>query len=144
MKKLLISIAIIIIMAIAFLPIPIPLPGYTGAYNSWSGLIWCSDRNSCLHEIGHKLDDSGGWISHDDDFEITVHRFMITEIAGGNPNDLAMMLATYPIQFGREELYADIFLYSDDIKVNVPPEFRQFYNWELSEKLIEKHKKHIY
>lgn len=132
-------VSIIIIMALAFLPIP--LPGWTGVYNSWSGLIWCNDHNSCLHEIGHKLDQSGGWVSHDIDFEITVHRFMITEIARGNPGDFAMKSAYYPIELGREELYADIFLYSEGNEMNIPSEFRQFYDWELAKILIKKYKR---
>jgi hypothetical protein len=66
---------------------------------------------------------------------------MITEIASGDPGDLAMMLATYPISYNREELYADMFLQSDGGETNMPLEFRQFYDWKLAEKLVEEYER---
>ncbi|NUQ86789.1 MAG: hypothetical protein HUU11_18985, partial [Anaerolineales bacterium] len=51
-----------------WLLLPIPLRGEEGQFNVISGLIWCSDRSSCLHEVAHALDREGGWISHGDDF----------------------------------------------------------------------------
>lgn len=128
---------VITMLILAFLPIP--MIGWTGAYNSWSGLIYCSDRNSCLHEIGHKLDHSNKWVSSSVDFEITVHRFIITEIANGNPGYDIILLACYPFDLDVAELYADIFLLYDGDELKMPPELRRFYDWELVNKLVEKY-----
>jgi len=138
MRKLVIL--IIVIVATILASLPLHLQGWTGAYNPWSGLIWCSDHNSCIHEVGHKLDDSAGWVSRKGDFEINVHQFVVTEITNGKPGELAIMLATYPIESNRIEVYADIFLYSDGNEMNMPLEFRQFYDWELAKTLLKKYK----
>ena len=144
MRKLAVFTIIMTVLAItmailAFLPIP--MIGWTGAYNAWSGLIYCSDKNSCLHEIGHKLDHSNKWVSSSADFDVTVHQFIITEIKGDNPGYDVILLANYPFDLNAAELYADIFLLYDGDEIKMPPELRQFYDWELARTLVEKYRR---
>jgi hypothetical protein len=66
------------IIASLLFVLPIPVRGQTGAYNTISGLFWCRDEISCLHEQAHYIDFHNGMISDSEDFRnaVTVYIFV--------------------------------------------------------------------
>ncbi len=115
--KWLVLLSAFIVLALIFLPIP--LRGETGLYNIYSGLIYCQP-SSCVHEVGHKMDDLGGWVSGSDEFKKVV-------------SDMGLDL------WNEKETYAEIFELADGKEENMPEQLREFYDWELAEKLLEKY-----
>lgn len=105
--------------------IPIPLPWKDGVYNKVSGLYWCSYESVCIHEIGHKLDDEGGWISHSEEFYLTVKSL--------SPNVEKGFLNR-----NMEEIYARIYEHAGGRPENMPEIFHQFYDFERGNELLEK------
>ena len=106
----------------AFIPLPFfnTLPDgrvVTGKYNAWSGLIWCTSELSCIHEVGHKLDDMAGWPSRSAEYKQAIG----------------------PTVWNEEETYAEVFAFYGGKKENMPAHLAIFYNWELAEKLLEKY-----
>ena len=106
-------------LALTFLPYSIAKPGFRvdGAYNTWSGLIWCRTEEACIHEIGHKLDDMAGWPSSSAEYK---------EAVG-------------PTVWNEKETYAEIFRFYRGKEENMPAHLAKFYNWELADKLMEKY-----
>ena len=120
MKKIKLTSLVVICFAV-WLLLPIPI-GAAGKYNPISNIIWCSTPYVCLHEIGHKLDDLSGWPSKDPEFQKTVE-------------DLHLDWWDNP-----QENYAQIyaaFVYDNDLLF---AELQHFYDWELSDQLLERHK----
>jgi len=134
---LLVALSIFVILAYIFLPVP--QYGWSGSYNSWSGIIWCNDNYACYHEIGHKLDHDNGWISQKGEFEIAVKTLMITGFTNGNPSDMAMMIAVYPIDSNLYELYADIYTACRGNKNNMDISLQRFYDFEKGNIYIDKY-----
>ena len=103
---------IIRLLVLAFMLLPIKTsPTQTGAYNTISGLIWCEKRIDCIHEVGHKLDDDGRWISSSQDFQDAVINIGM---------DFQLNLT------GPKETYAEIFRLSNGKKELMPERLRPF------------------
>jgi len=118
----------------------LPLPkGVIGDYNPFLKRIRCFDPNTCLHEIGHKIDHEQSWISKSDEWVATVKAYL--DIQGGvslqNGIREMIMLApdthlwrTRDQRGGHLELYASILMYSKGDPTQMPEQFVEFYNWD--------------
>lgn len=148
MKRL----AFVFVLIVAIAALPLPLRGELGIYNSLSHSYWCSNHIACVHEIGHKLDQEGGWISHSKEFGFAIQVYVQSEysLAGrlpGHPSQLAQTLMIMPgiyswngyFSDNQSELYATLFRYADGKKENMPPSFRKFYDWSLAEKWVQEY-----
>lgn len=137
------------VLALAFLALPIPPSGYQGGYNPLSRQYLCSTRASCIHEIGHKLDQEGGWISHRKDFGFAVQVYVQVEYGAaslepGHPSSLARNLIVFPGVFSwngylsdtQTEIYAYILQVADGSEAAMPATFRRFYNWKRIQELL--------
>lgn len=120
LKKIFLFICIFLLIS------PLPVPGMDGAYNKVSGFFWCKNQHACIHEIGHKLDDEDGWISHSDEFESAVELYAGYDIERGILNK------------NIEEIYARLFEHSGGVSENMPELLRPFYDWDRAQELIEK------
>jgi hypothetical protein len=75
----------VIFLGIIYLMVPWPRSWAAGLYDPYSGWIWCTTQTTCIHEVGHKLDDEAGWISQSKEFGETVQKYIATEFKYGNP-----------------------------------------------------------
>lgn len=122
------------LLLIVFL-LPIPVRGEQGAFNTWSGLYWCADERSCLHEIGHALDKQADWISQSPEFARALQMYILI---GAGEDDRVIVLLAYAFDppDGKEptkkELYAVLFEMANGKSENMPIGLRQFYDWELA------------
>lgn len=114
----------VFLVIVAVMLFPIWLPGKNGAYNKASGFFWCSSNSSCTHEVAHKIDDEAGWISHSDEFYLTVKSL--------SPNAERGFLNR-----NMEEIYATIFERSLGDSEAMPEQFRKFYDFERAQELME-------
>lgn len=126
MRYAVLLVALLSLSAVAFLPLP--LPGTIGMYNSWSGLIWCTSELTCMHEVGHKLDDMSGWVSSTPEFQAKIRKYEFDSLL---PDD--------PLMNKQAELYAMLFSISHGDPERVMAEFRPFYNWILAQQLIQEY-----
>jgi hypothetical protein len=159
------TIIISVLFFVAFLILPIPSIGDAGDFNTISGLWWCSDKPSCLHEMGHRLDWEANWYSDKPEFRDIISSYLTAEIkkspsdtamnimtflvaeanqkgAGGTTLDIMTYNGTYaknPIRFTSAELYASIFEWSGGKAENMPEAFRKFYDFQRADELIEKY-----
>jgi hypothetical protein len=122
-----------------------------GYYNSITNRIHCTNRESCIHEIGHKIDDENGWISETFEWKYAVDWYRVKvyyypEERDKFSNDIMFFPGTgwseqkvsNPIiksywtggWGGLTELYAEILAWSDGKPENMPESFREFYDWE--------------
>ena len=113
--------------------LPIPLPGQAGVYNPVSGLLWCSYHEACNHEIGHKLDDESGWVSHSPEFSAAVYLFVGSELVAHDTKSPRYKLAHAILETpgviswkgrwldSQSEIYATIFMYADGQIEWMPP-----------------------
>ena len=130
MKKIL---WIIFLLFFIYLYLPIPLSGQNGTYNIISGLIWCSNNYSCLHEAGHKLDDDLNWPSQKKEFLNAVQIYMIVDIINNKyDNFTKIILNNQTINYGtfgnpHAELYAEIYAEANGNIKNIPPSLQKFY-----------------
>lgn len=140
--------ALIVSMGIsAYVVLPLPRPGVKGYYFGF-GLIWCTDRTSCLHEVGHLLDDRAGWISKSKQYIGAVELYeTVQALRSPNPD---MAWKTFTVFFYQNrpdgpdrsllmELYATMFAAAGGKPENMEPSFRHFYNWQLAAELIRKY-----
>lgn len=114
-----------IFIAIIILVVLYPFPEITGVYIKVSGLIWCKNKNACIHEIAHKIDDENGWVSHTNQFKETVELYAGYEIDRGFLNK------------NLEEIYADIFENSGGVSENMPELLRPYYDWDRAKELMK-------
>lgn len=134
----------------AYAIFPIPRAGAQGVY-TWGNMIWCTSHSSCMHEVGHMLDDRAGWISHSPKYIYAVELYMIVETANGsdgnwNP-DRSKPFGVFAIFYHRsnpdyrllQELYASMFGQADGQEQNMPEVFRPYYNWRLAPQLIRQY-----
>lgn len=134
--------------------LPIPLPSQGGVYNPVTGLIWCGSHDTCVHEVGHKLDDNSGWISHSPEFSEAVYLFVGSELIAHDTDSQSYKLANTILRLpgviswrgrwldSQSEIYATIFMYSGGARENMPEIFRPFYDWDDADRLLRKHQKY--
>ena len=125
--------------------------GIDGYYSPDKGLIVCFNPWTCLHEIGHKVDDEkreglndGIYFSKTKEWEAIVDYYR-TElfISTGDPDQIEDRINDFPgigdnscdttwdrCYGGYVELYACILEYSHGNPENMPEIFREFYDWE--------------
>lgn len=130
--KIRLSIFLVFFVCSFFLPIPLPLlgyAGYTGMYNTVSGLIWCTSEKSCIHEVAHKLDDEGGWISETPEFERDVELLLGSDLERGFMNKHI------------HEIYANLFAMAKGKEENMPELLRPYYDWERAAELMKKYER---
>jgi len=145
MKKAVVFLVVLPMVLLLFLPIPIP--GWSGSYNTFSRLIWCETDFGCYHEIGHKLDQEGGWISRTHDFAVAVQAYLIIELKKEHPDPLVYVILVSPGLFEYDgiftnhhaELYARIFEYGRGERNRLPERFSGFYDWERAAELMKKY-----
>lgn len=144
----------LLLILLTYLLLPIPLPGQAGVYNPISGLLWCSYHDACNHEIGHKLDDESGWVSHSQEFSAAVYLFVGSELIAHDTNSQKYKLANAILKTpgvitwrgrwldSQSEIYATIYMYADGQKEWMPPVFRPFYDWDKAEQFQKKYQKY--
>lgn len=114
--------------------VPIPVRGEHGAYNSWSRIAWCDNDHSCLHEIGHGLDQQAGWVSQSPEFAEAVRLYIVAGILGQEELPVYMLAMTYTAPDGQEptkkELYANLYMLADGKAENMPEGLRKFFDWQ--------------
>lgn len=139
--------ALVLLGIICFFTIPFAFPGQEGAYNPISKTFVCTNTNSCLHEIGHKIDQESGWPSHSYEFYHALYEFLRAEMRTENPSSLSDYLLKRTImpkpwfEFfvdDSKEAYAIIFADSNGHPENMPKIFREFYDWEMAKIYTER------
>ena len=125
MKKIIILISLIICAGAPFV-----LGGFGEHYNTRTGEIVCTEN--CWHEIGHKIDHQGGWISQSEEYKIAVDGIV--------DKDKSLSLVYF---FNRDfglyaELYAEMLNMVDGDINKLPVGLQQFYNTELANMLMDK------
>lgn len=125
---------IMLILAGWFL-LPIPMPGDHGEYNTITRLVWCDSQYACLHEQGHALDHTNGWISQTDDYGKALKFYALTNVLTGKPSALALRIIDGLFisnkRWGwneRAEIYADIYAGAGGNLARVPENLRKFYS----------------
>ncbi len=128
-----------------------------GYYNSITNTIYCTDRESCIHEIGHKVDDENGWISETFEWKYAVDWYRVkiyyypeerdefsnqimffpgtgwSEKKTTNPFIKSYWTGGWG---GLTELYAEILTWADGKPQNMPEMFREFYDWNRINELM--------
>ena len=129
MKRIILLVISSLLIIGTWWSLPVPRPHALGYY-TWNGTIWCTSRASCLHEVGHALDDRAGWISSELGFIAAMENYTIarTRRSDGRPDAEAL-----------RELYADIFAGAEGKAENMPEPFREFYDWPRAAELIEEY-----
>lgn len=138
---------LLLILPLILLLAPIPPPGKTGVYNVWSRTIYCRTESVCLHEVAHKLDHEGGWISRTKEFSLAAEVFLWVEIASDAPHPLAHKIVTMPGLFEwdgwltkpQAELYANLLQWSGGVSENMPELLRPYYDWERAAELMKRY-----
>jgi len=117
-----------------------------------TGAIYCTNRADCLHEAGHKADQSKGWISQSKDFRdnVNAYRFLIyehPELRDAHSWDILSYpgigsprgTETNPFSTtfweggwgGYSELYADIVRWADGDPHKCPANLSNFIDWDF-------------
>lgn len=128
-------------LLIVFL-VPFPKDNQDGAYNVASRLAWCRTDAACTHEVAHALDQQAGWVSSSDEFYKALQMYLYAEIYQKGITELSASILeiTYRGEGGnaKREIYAFIFEQAQGNSDNVPESLRQFYDWQMAEKLMMK------
>jgi hypothetical protein len=118
-----------------------PPPGTDGYYIA--GHILCTNHASCVHEVGHKLDDEAGWISATPEYVGTVEWLMLTtSTAADNPLAFEVFTKFFYTPHGHadqaqlRELYAEMFEAADGQRERVHGMFQHFYDWDRAAELL--------
>jgi len=101
---------------------------WAGAYYYDLNFYWCTSHSSCVHEIGHYLDDMGGMVSQSEDF-IEATKELVEVFPGEESN---------PYTNKTMELYAHIYEIADGNPLRLPSSLSQFYDWDLGKIYIDK------
>lgn len=137
MKQVAALFFVLVLSAIVLLPIP--KNGQAGAYNTVSGLAYCGDYDTCLHEIAHALDQRAGWISQSRAFCDALQMYLYVELkkpVAELPAALLELTFRNDDAGNKRELYAYIFQQSAGNPLAMPVVFRQFYDWDKAELLV--------
>lgn len=138
------SIPVVLIFIVFFLywnVLPIPSHGARGSYRNFSGLAYCQDRPTCLHEIGHKLDFDHNLISGSPEFAAAIRLYVIVEFSKPNPGPWPVTIMTLLVGYRdnyvplKRELYANLFALADGKKENMPAALQPFYDWTEAQRL---------
>jgi hypothetical protein len=104
-----------------------------GGYNTFSKLVYCQQKWSCIHEIGHALDDKHGWISQSKEFSEALEVYILAGSIIGDELSIRILQATYTAPDGYQntkmEIYAFLYQYSNGDSKNLPEIFRKFFDW---------------
>lgn len=122
---------------------PIPPAGIHGRYNKISHLAYCDNRDACLHEIGHRLDQAAGYPSQTKEFGDAINVHVAVALHAAHPDTFSMQILceltgytdTFPI---KSELYANLFMTVGGKAENMPPDLRPFYDWQLADRLMRR------
>lgn len=70
---------LILLAAVLFILGHVALLKYPGVYIPGIDVIYCTSTQSCLHEIGHRVDSHAGWITSTKDYQLAVigHRLFL-------------------------------------------------------------------
>lgn len=150
MRFVKLSVASLVFLAIsAFTLLPFPRPGVLGQYSPITKTRWCTTHDSCLHEIGHELDDRAGQVSRSKAYIDAIDVYMIVQTSHSpdgswDPNQ-SKPFNIFAIFYDRDhpdyrllsELYATMFAQADGQEANIPAAFRPFYDWPLAERLTQ-------
>lgn len=122
--------------------VPIPRAGEPATFNPISHLVYCSDRPSCIHEIGHRVDEEMGWISQTPNFKAAVRIYLVVELAKPNRGALPVFVLDSALSVPNSdsntmmELYANILEWCDGQPEKLPKILRPFYDDGLVEKYV--------
>lgn len=136
--------ALVALVALAYSALPFPRPGDSGYY-TWAGYIWCTDHASCVHEVGHMLDDRAGWVSQSAAFrnEIATYfmvSFMPSPEAPAEFNVFTQLANPNALSSSElKEFYANLLEDADGDPAEMAPGFRSYYNWSLAARLIREY-----
>jgi len=132
--------ATLLAMALLYIFLPIPIGGQRGAYNTITGLYWCSDTYSCNHERGHQMDAQLGWISHSPEWELALSNYVLEMYSEKTPTPYTWLIMGRVIEYKgafhqlitdeQSELYADIYALSNGRKEEMPDSLEPFYLWD--------------
>lgn len=159
MKKLFIGISIVEAIAIIILYGYLSLYKNPGFYDGVNDRIFCTNRKSCLHEIGHKLDAHSGYISKTEEYRhsVDVYRAIVWNYSQYR-DEFSLNIYEYPglgsmvwqsnnpadISFwnggwgGYGEFYAEVIVWSDGKPEKCSVFLRDFYDWEFIRLEMEK------
>ena len=120
----------IYLVLILALILPFPVRGQTGVYNKFSHIFICTTELTCLHEEGHhsyqvmKINNA--------DFQKSLNDFHFT------PNDKFSLNLMSVILRGNdlEEIYADIFSWSNGKREDMPDVFLPFYDFDTKFEIV--------
>jgi hypothetical protein len=135
---------VIIVVLFILICIPFPVGDEIGVYNRVSGLIYCTNVKSCIHEVAHKLDSLSGYPSQSKAFSDSLQIFFIANYSTHEYTDLYYILVTEPGILSwkgfsnnhLEEIYAEIYEYADGLYSSMPEIFREYYDFELGSAII--------
>lgn len=119
---------------------PIPIGNQRGAYNTITGLYWCSDTYSCNHERGHQMDAQLGWISHSPEWELALRDYVVKMYSEKTITPYTLLIMGRAIEYQdtfhqlitdeQSELYADIYALSNASREKMPDSLEPFYLWD--------------
>ncbi len=119
---------------------PYPGPGIHGGYSDLSRLAFCDNHVACIHEIGHRLDQAGGYPSQGVPFGVALNIHLAVAFHNDAPDALSMQmlreLTGHNDDFRvKQELYANLFQMAEGKAENMPADLRPFYDWQLAGRL---------
>jgi len=113
--------------------------GVIGYYQPSTGEIVCFDKNTCLHEIGHKVDHENSNYSNTKEWKELATSYR-DGLSPDNLDGLNHWIYIFPGLWGNpimdsgwggyDELYAEILEYSNGNPDGIPEPFRDSYPWE--------------
>ena len=129
--------ALVMVTVLAWSLLPIPSRGQLATYNTASHLAYCPTRDTCLHEIGHALDQRADWVSSSPEFAEAVRLYLYVELRQPILTMLpAQTLAVSARGDGLREVYADLFQWTSGEQHKMPESLRGFYDWTLARKFV--------
>lgn len=135
------------IVSVVFLCVfvPFPYPGKTGMYNTITMQYRCSDDYSCVHELGHFVDQKNGWVSHSEEWNKALEIYILVSTQDGKTTPLAHYILTSKLQHHSalnrllndydSELYANLLAICHGRESEMPTGLRPFYDWSWIERM---------